>query len=61
MSQFLSEYSSRDGKRSAKLINEGGWWVELWQGESIVERRNLTEHTKEYAQDCAENWVEGRF
>jgi len=59
MSQFLSEYWSDDGKRSAKVINNGGWWVEMWQGESIVERRNLTEHTQQYAEDCAENWVEG--
>ena len=63
MKQFLSEYeyTSGDSQRRAKIIDDGGWWVEMWQGESIVERRNLNEHTKAYAKECAENWVEGRI
>lgn len=65
MKQFLSEYSreytSNDNQRRARIIDDGGWWVEMWQGESIVERRNLNEHSRAYAEDCAENWIEGRF
>lgn len=59
MRRFISEYFSPDGERVAKVVEDKGWWVELWQNGSVVEYRNLNGHSEQYAQDCAENWAEG--
>lgn len=33
--------------------------VEFWKGESLVERRWVTDHSLRYAEDMAENYVMG--
>lgn len=59
MEQFLSEYFSYDERRKAVIKDQFGYFVELWENGRLVESRDLSNHTKQYAQDCAENWCEG--
>lgn len=59
MEQFLSEYISYDERRKAVIKDQFGYFVELWENGRLVESRDLSYHTKQYAEDCAQNWVEG--
>jgi hypothetical protein len=38
---------------------DGSYTVIMIQDAAIIEERNITGHSKQYAEDCAENWVLG--
>jgi hypothetical protein len=60
MRTWLSRYFSDDQTRHADIISTpNGYHVECFENEQLVQRRNCWEHTRQYAEDCAENWVEG--
>lgn len=52
------EYSNRD---AVVLRDNQGFWVCLILNGLMVEKRDLTSHSEQYAEDCAENWVLGVF
>ena len=54
----LSEYS-KDGRDAKIYDTDEGYVVELMEDSKPVEVRNLTNYSLRYAEDCAENWVEG--
>jgi hypothetical protein len=44
--------------RSAKVYNtEAGFEVDLYEGNELIETREVNYHSEKYAEDCAENWV----
>ena len=47
--------------RKASVFKEpdGSYTVIMIQDAAIIEERNITGHSKQYAEDCAENWVLG--
>tara|TARA_Y100000361_G_C11157316_1_gene344963 strand:+ start:1767 stop:2024 length:258 start_codon:yes stop_codon:yes gene_type:complete len=52
------KYSNRD---AVVLRDNQGFWVCLILNGLMVEKRDLTSHSEQYAEDCAENWVLGVF
>jgi len=38
---------------------DGSYTVVMIQDAAIIEERNITDHSEQYAEDCAENWVLG--
>lgn len=60
MRTFLSEYFGRENGRSAAVYsNTCGYEVEFLQDGERVDFRLMYEHSIDYAEDAAENWVEG--
>ena len=54
--------SRGDGSyRKACVFKEanGSYTVVMIQDSAIIEERNITGHSEQYAEDCAENWVLG--
>jgi hypothetical protein len=47
--------------RKASVFKEtdGSYTVIMIQDAAIIEERNITGHSEQYAEDCAENWVLG--
>jgi hypothetical protein len=44
--------------RIAKVYNtESGFEVDLYEGNELIETREVHQHSERYAEDCAENWV----
>ncbi len=58
---ILSTYYSNDQKRMAEVWYRAscGYEVKMYENDEMVDQRALFEHSKQYAEDCAENWVEG--
>lgn len=57
---FLSEYYGRDNGRTAMIYHRWtGYEVDFLLHGEIVEHRSLHGHTRQYAEDACENWVEG--
>ena len=52
------QYFSEDNTRRA-TVHESyeGWFVEFYENDKLMERRNLFEYSEQYAEDAAENWV----
>ena len=58
----LHEYWSDDKNRRASVHkNQQGFYVKLFEGGFLREVRRLYNHTEQYAEDCAENFVLGVF
>lgn len=54
--------SRGDGSyRKACVFKEdnGSYTIVMIQDSAIIEERNITGHSEQYAEDCAENWVLG--
>lgn len=54
----LSEYT-KDGRMAKIYDTQDGYTVELYENGDVVDTRDLSGHTLRYAEDCAENWIEG--
>ena len=55
---FLSEFFGRDNKRSACVYTGWqGYSVDFLIDGKVVERRNVWEHSRQYAEDACENWI----
>ena len=59
METFVEDWVK--GDRLASIYKDNyGYYVRLSEtGSRIVITRDLSKHTLEYAQNCAQNWVEG--
>ena len=58
----LHEYWSDDKNRRASVHkNQQGFYVKLFEGGFLREVRRLYNHSEQYAEDCAENFVLGVF
>lgn len=56
--KVLSEMYSDDMTRRARVAKDDqGYLVELWENSKFVEKRPLYDHSIQYAEDAAENWV----
>jgi hypothetical protein len=59
---LLSEYYGADGhenRRSEILVDGNNFLVKMYKNEVLVKSQMITEHTLQYAEDCAENWTLG--
>lgn len=60
MKTWLSRYFSKDQLRYADVVSTyNGFSVEMFEQEQLIRTTNCWGHTRQYAEDCAENWVEG--
>ena len=50
------KYSNR---KAVVFKDDIGFLVYLIQDSAIIEERTISEHSEQYAEDCAENWVLG--
>ena len=50
------EYSDR---MANVMLNETGFYIDMYKDEKLVERRPLYEHSEIYAENAAENYVMG--
>ena len=60
--EILSEYlgSAEYPKRSAKVaISNGTYFVQMYEGDLLIETRSMENRSVNYAEDCAENWCTG--
>tara|TARA_B100001063_G_C16496061_1_gene419727 strand:- start:84 stop:266 length:183 start_codon:yes stop_codon:yes gene_type:complete len=56
--EILSEYMGSD--RTAKInLSAFGYEVDLYQGETLVETRQVHDKSLSYAESVAENWTLG--
>lgn len=58
---FLStEMFNPESNRIAKVfksIERDDFVVDMYEGESLVHSRKIINHTKDYTEDCVENWI----
>ena len=61
MRTLLSVFYGEGERRIAELYHRSasGYEVDLKEDGEIVEMRCLYDHSRQYAEDCAENWIEG--
>ncbi len=66
--ELISQYLSDDGKRQADVVKVGKrLLVNLYFGKRpggsmvLQEERDVSTHTVQYAEDCAENYVQYIF
>ena len=64
----ISQYLSEDGKRQADIVRVGKrLLVNLYFGKKpdgsmiLIEERDVSTHTVQYAEDCAENYTQYIF
>ena len=49
----------RDNRKAIVLRNAMGFYVEMYDTDELIETRELYKHAELYAENCAENWVDG--
>lgn len=60
MKTWVSRFYSNDQKRYADIISSrNGYEVEMYEDDKHVHHQECWDHTRQYADDCAENWVVG--
>jgi hypothetical protein len=58
--EYIKSFYSDDLKKVASISrDEYHWVVDLYENDKKVETRLITDHTLEYAEDLAENFVFG--
>ena len=56
--KIISEFE-KDNRRAIVIFNdETVFTVEMYEDNKLVESREIVDHTLQYAEDCAENWIE---
>jgi len=60
MSNVISEYMGADRRAVIRKAQEG-FEVDLYLDQLLVETRKVHNHSESYAEDVAENYVEGMF
>jgi len=58
MAQIWHEYS-RDTRKAIVKKNTKGFFVNLYEDNTKLEKRKVYKHSESYAENVAENWVEG--
>jgi|TARA_R110002012_G_scaffold317276_2_gene533260 hypothetical protein len=60
---LLHEFFGSEGLSNRVALvfvnDDKSYTVIMLQDEAIIEERVLKEHSEQYAEDCAENWVMG--
>ena len=57
---FLSEYYGVENKRTAQIHSTWrGFEVDFLTDGVVVKHQQMWDHTRQYAEDACENWVEG--
>lgn len=46
-------------ERSYEIVEQTQYVVNMYKNNELVESRPMGDHSKEYAQDCGENWIIG--
>jgi len=49
----------RDSRKAVVHRNTNGFYVNLYEDNILKEKRNAYEHSEQWAEDIAENWVDG--
>ena len=49
----------RDERRALVKRNTKGFFVELYEFNRLLEKRKVYNHSETYAENVAENWVDG--
>ena len=49
----------RDPRYAEVHKNANGFYVNLYENNTLVEKRNAYEHSESWAESIAENWVDG--
>lgn len=59
--KVVSEIYSQERDRRATVIKThmGNYMVEMYQGDVLIESRDMKQHNIHYAEDCASNWTTG--
>lgn len=58
MRTWVSRFYSDDQKRHADIIvSNNGHEVDMFEDDIKVRSQPCWEHSRQYAEDCAENWV----
>lgn len=60
MKELYHTYA-KDGKYAEVFKTEQGWEVDLFTGDKLIETRAVHNHSESYAEDVADNWVQGIF
>ena len=58
MKQLYHTYAM-DGKYAEVFKTEQGWEVDLFTGDTLIETRAVHDKSEGYAEDVADNWVQG--
>jgi hypothetical protein len=59
---ILSSFYNSEKNRRAEIIKcDNGYHVRLYINDVLEEVRDLSDHSIRYAEDCAENFVQGIF
>ena len=58
MAEIFHNYYLNDREATVKRNNKG-FFVELFEGGVLSERRDVYSKSERYAEDLAENWVHG--
>ena len=59
---ILSSFYNKKNNRRAEIIKcDNGYHVRLYTNDILEEVRDVSGHSINYAEDCAENFVEGIF
>ena len=58
MKQLYHTYAM-DGKYAEVFKTEQGWEVDLYTGDTLLETRAVHDKSEGYAEDVADNWVQG--
>lgn len=59
---ILSSFYNKERNRRAEVIKaDNGYHVRLYTNDVLEDVRDVSAHSINYAEDCAENFVEGIF
>ena len=56
---MTNEAKFKKENRKAVIVEETHYVVKMYVGDELVEERSMGDHSKRYAEDCAENWENG--
>lgn len=57
---LLTEFMSVETKRYAMVFRanrENKYVVDMYENNTLVKSKMISEHTEQYSKDCAENWI----
>jgi hypothetical protein len=57
----ISGYFEGDRRSRILLSDAGTYMVEMYQNKELIEFRKFPGRTLRYAEDCAEDWVNGEI
>ena len=60
MKELYHTYA-KDGKYAEVFKTSQGWEVDLYTNDTLLETRAVHDKSEGYAEDVAENWVDGMF